>query len=155
MLRRDFFYDLPPELIADRPLAARSGSRLLALDGRTGAVTDRQFRELPDLLEPGDLLVFNDTRVIPARLYARKPTGGRVELLIERVTGERQALAHARASKPLRDGDRLACDGGATATIAARIGDLYEVAFDEPLLALLDRAGAPVEGLTAVARGGC
>ena len=141
MLRRDFHYDLPPELIADRPLAARSASRLLTLDGRTGAVADRRFRDLPELLEPGDLRVFNDTRVIPARLHARKPTGGRVELLVERVTGDARALAHARASKPIRDGDVLACDGGATATVIARIGDLYDVAFDEPLHALLERAG--------------
>ncbi|MGH8272425.1 MAG: S-adenosylmethionine:tRNA ribosyltransferase-isomerase, partial [Gammaproteobacteria bacterium] len=94
----DFNYELPARLIAQNPLAERSASRLLVLDG-AGGIEDRQMRDLPMLLEPGDLLVFNDTRVIPARLYAQKPTGGRVELLVERLTGTHSALVHARASK--------------------------------------------------------
>ncbi|MEX0900894.1 MAG: tRNA preQ1(34) S-adenosylmethionine ribosyltransferase-isomerase QueA [Gammaproteobacteria bacterium] len=141
MLRREFHYELPADLIAERPLPERSESRLLTLDGSTGAVADRMFRDLPKLLEPGDLLVFNDTRVIPARLFATKPTGGRVELLVERILDECTALAHARASKPIRAGATLHCDGGAMATVVGRGDDLYELTFDEPLLPLLDRAG--------------
>ncbi len=141
MMRREFHYELPPELIAERPLPARSESRLLTLDGRSGAVADRLFRDLPGLLEPGDLLVFNDTRVIPARLFATKPTGGRVEMLVERMLGERAALVHARASKPIRAGAELQCDGGAVATVVGRNDDLYELSFNVPLLPLLERAG--------------
>ena len=141
MKRRDFFYELPRELIAERPLAARSASRLLVLDRASGAIQDRMFRDLPGLLAPGDLLVFNDTRVIPARLFATKPTGGAVELLVERLTGARRALAHARSSKPLRDGTTLACDGGASATVLGRAGDLFELEFDASASELLERAG--------------
>ena len=99
MKRSDFNYVLPPELIAQHPLPERSASRLLVLDGSTGAVSHHHFRELLDFLLPGDLLVFNDTRVIPARLWGRKATGGNVELLLERITGAQTALAHIRASK--------------------------------------------------------
>lgn len=112
MRRSDFHFDLPDALIAQRPLPDRSASRLLALDGPTGDLQDRQFSDLPSLLRSGDLLVFNDTRVIPARLYARKPTGGRVEILIERLFGEHEAIAHLRASKtPKPDSDLLLADG--------------------------------------------
>ena len=90
--RSDFDFALPPELIAQAPLAVRSASRLLLLDGEHGRWRDGQMRELPELLEPGDLLVFNDTRVLPARLAARKPTGGRIELLLERPIGAQLAL---------------------------------------------------------------
>ncbi|MCW8973035.1 MAG: S-adenosylmethionine:tRNA ribosyltransferase-isomerase, partial [Gammaproteobacteria bacterium] len=85
MQRRDFFYELPDELIAQRPAVERRGSRLLVLDGASGGVEDRQFTDLPDPLRPGDLLVFNDTRVIPARLFGRKESGGAVEVLVERI----------------------------------------------------------------------
>ncbi|MGH8396834.1 MAG: tRNA preQ1(34) S-adenosylmethionine ribosyltransferase-isomerase QueA [Gammaproteobacteria bacterium] len=104
MRRQDFHYDLPTELIAQHPLPERSASRLLYLDGASGAYTDRQFRELPALLKPDDLLVFNDTRVIPARLFGRKQSGGAVELLVERVLDAHHALVMARASKSLRVG---------------------------------------------------
>ncbi|MFV8816930.1 tRNA preQ1(34) S-adenosylmethionine ribosyltransferase-isomerase QueA [Haliea sp. E17] len=107
MKRTDFYYDLPPELIAQHPLAERSASRLLCLDGRDGRLVHRQFSDLPGLLGADDLLVFNDTRVIPARLWGRKETGGRVEILIERVTGAHTALAHIRSSKSPRPGTRL------------------------------------------------
>ena len=93
----DFDFELPPELIAQHPAAERSASRLL--DGRGPHPIDRVFRELPDLLEAGDLLVFNDTRVIPARLYGHKSSGGKIEILIERIVGNRHALAQLRASK--------------------------------------------------------
>src|SRR6185503_143290 len=91
MRRADFFYELPEELIAQAPLAERSSSRLLALDGASARFADRAFRELPQLLAPGDLLVLNDTRVIPARGFGRKfPSGGRIELLLERILDERR-----------------------------------------------------------------
>ena len=106
MLRTDFDYDLPPELIAQRPLASRSAARLLALDG-TGGLADRAVRDLVELVRPGDLLVMNDTRVVPARLYAHKETGGRVEILIERITAPTQAMVHLRASKSPQPGSRL------------------------------------------------
>ena len=99
MKRTDFSYDLPPGLIAQHPLPERSASRLLVLDGAGGAIGHHQFSELPGLLTSDDLLVFNDTRVIPARLWGRKATGGKVEILIERLTGTHSALAHIRASK--------------------------------------------------------
>lgn len=85
MQRSDFRFHLPPELIAQRPLPERAASRLLVLDGSMGSGCDRLFRDLPALLAPGDLLVFNDTRVLPARLHAHKETGGRVEILVERM----------------------------------------------------------------------
>ncbi len=107
MKRTDFAFDLPPELIAQYPLPERSASRLLCLDGISGAVEHRRFTELPDLLKPEDLLVFNNTRVIPARLWGRKETGGRVEILVERVTGTHTALAHIRSSKSPRPGTRI------------------------------------------------
>lgn len=107
MKRTDFHYDLPQELIAQHPLAERSASRLLCLDGRDGSLAHRRFADLPGLLKPEDLLVFNDTRVIPARLWGRKETGGRVEIVIERVTGAHSALAHVRASKSPKPGSRL------------------------------------------------
>jgi S-adenosylmethionine:tRNA ribosyltransferase-isomerase len=101
----DFSYDLPSELIAQYPLPERADSRLLVLDGAAGEYGDRRFRDLPDLLRPGDLLVFNDTRVVPARLYGRKATGGKVEVLIERLDSPHSALAHIRAGKaPKKDG---------------------------------------------------
>src|SRR5688572_10965638 len=102
MQRSDFHYELPPELIAQAPLRERRASRLLVLDGATGGIEDRLFADLPALLCAGDLLVFNDTRVLPARVIGHKPTGGRVELLLERLLGPRNALVHLRAShKPL------------------------------------------------------
>ena len=137
----DFDYQLPQELIAQYPLKERSASRLLVLP-RDGQLEDRVFRDLPELLEPGDLIVFNETRVIPARLFGRKPTGGRVELLIERVTGERSALAHGRASKPLRAGQAVVLDGGGQLVVNGRQDDLVQIdSPDEPLMDLLHRAG--------------
>jgi S-adenosylmethionine:tRNA ribosyltransferase-isomerase len=99
MKRGDFNYQLPSELIAQRPLSERSASRLLVLNGASDTVSHHHFSDLFDFLQPDDLLVFNDTRVIPARLWGRKLTGGKVELLIERVTGSHSATAHIRASK--------------------------------------------------------
>ena len=104
MQRTDFSYDLPPELIAQHPLPERSGSRMLFLDGSTGATSHHSFGDFPDFIGPDDLLVFNNTRVIPARLWGRKATGGKVEILIERFTGSHQALAHIRSSKSPKAG---------------------------------------------------
>ena len=99
MKTSDFSFELPAELIAQTPLAERSASRLLAVDGSTADVNHLSFRDLPSLLNSDDLLVFNNTRVLPARLYAQKQTGGRVEILIERMLGDGGAVAHVRASK--------------------------------------------------------
>lgn len=103
----DFRFDLPAELIAQHPLPERSSSRLLTLDGRTGALADRGITDLPELLVAGDLLVFNDTRVMRARLYGEKETGGKVEVLIERLLGAREAWAQIRASKSPGPGARI------------------------------------------------
>lgn len=140
MRRTDFHYDLPEELIAQQPLAERSASRLLELNGATGAVTDRQFRELPQFFSAGDLLVFNDTRVIPARLFALKESGGRVELLLERPLEGQRALVHARASKPLRPEMLLQGRGGALRVVEKR-GDLWVIELPEPALAFFERYG--------------
>jgi S-adenosylmethionine:tRNA ribosyltransferase-isomerase len=132
MRRADFSYDLPSELIAQHPLAERSDSRLLQLDG--SACIDRQFRDLPSLLRPDDLLVFNDTRVIPARVFGTKPTGGRVEILLERILGERQILAHVNASKALRADAPITLAGGAQAVFVRREDDLFVLELDrDPL----------------------
>jgi S-adenosylmethionine:tRNA ribosyltransferase-isomerase len=141
MRRADFHYDLPDELIAQAPLPERAASRLLTLHGASGALADRRFSDLPDLLASGDLLVFNDTRVVPARMYGRKASGGRVEVLLERPLDERRILAHLRASKPPQPGHVIALDGGATATVVARRDDLWELALDTPVLPYLDAHG--------------
>jgi S-adenosylmethionine:tRNA ribosyltransferase-isomerase len=141
MLRSDFHYDLPEELIARHPLARRSDSRLLHLDGAGGALADLRFVDLPRLLRPGDLLVFNDTRVVPARLHGRKATGGQVELLLERIVGESRALVQLRSSKPPAPGSRIHLPGGAGATVVGRDGDFWLVEFDGPPAELFERHG--------------
>jgi S-adenosylmethionine:tRNA ribosyltransferase-isomerase len=143
MRRDDFTYQLPPELIAQNPLAERSASRLLGLDAATGAVRDGKFTDLPGLLRAGDLLVFNDTRVIPARVYGRKGSGGRVELLVERVLGGGRILALVRSSKSPKTGGVLQLDGGVEARIAGRQDDLFEIelASGVDAVAWLERVG--------------
>ncbi len=124
----DFDYDLPPELIAQHPAPERTASRLLHVEGGTGTLVDRAFLELPGLLAPGDLLVVNDTRVIKARLYGRKDTGGELEVLVERVLDERRVLAQVRSSKPLKEGRRaLLANGAIGATMLGRHGDFFEL----------------------------
>ncbi len=141
-MRKDLFkFELPEELIASEPTAERSASRLLALDKTSGAINHRQFVDLPSFLRSGDLLVFNNTRVIPARLWGEKATGGKVEVLIERVTGEHSALAHIRASKSPKPGNQLNFAGGYSAQMVARHDTLFELQFSAPLLALLDEIG--------------
>lgn len=134
MRRQDFHYELPPDLIAQQPLPERSASRLLTLDGATGKYVDRQFRDLLSLLEPNDLLVFNDTRVIPARLFGRKPTGGEVEFLIERVLDAHHALAQARASKPLRTGMRIHVADATDAQVVGRESEFFKLEFPDTTL---------------------
>ena len=134
----DFDFDLPAELIAQHPGASRSASRLLHV--RRDGLDDLRFDQLPGLLEPGELLVFNDTRVLRARLRGTKASGGRVEVLIERVSGEHEALAQLRASKPPRPGGRLVF-GSSEATVIERAGEFWLLRFDAPVLAVLDRDG--------------
>jgi S-adenosylmethionine:tRNA ribosyltransferase-isomerase len=141
MRRSDFEYSLPAELIAQTPLATRSASRLLVLDGATGRCADHKFLELPALLQPGDLLVFNDTRVLPARLAARRASGGRVELLLERPLPRRGALVQMRASNPLRAGEQLSSAGGAL-RLLARHEDLWEVELPEAAVEFFERFGS-------------
>ncbi len=138
MLLSDFDYELPEELIARYPAAERSASRLLVV-GDT--VEDRGFTELPSLLRAGDLLVFNDTRVIPARLHAAKETGGRVEILIERIEGETQVIAMMRASKSPKPGGRIVFEDGAEAEVLGREGEFYRLSFSTPVLPYLEAHG--------------
>lgn len=139
----DFHFDLPDELIARYPLAKRSASRLLTLDGSTGELAHKTFENLLDLLQPGDLLVFNDTRVIPARLFGKKETGGQVEVLMERLLGEHEMLAHVKASKALRPDQNIILEDGSRLTVGGRDGALFYLRNDGPetLLALLERIG--------------
>jgi S-adenosylmethionine:tRNA ribosyltransferase-isomerase len=129
MLRTDFHFELPKELIAQQPVPERSASRLLTLDGRSGAIADRQFRDLPALLQADDLLVFNDTRVIPARTFGVKDSGGRAELLLERALGATTALLHVRASKGLKEGTTVRLAGGHSARMLRREGELFVLEF--------------------------
>ncbi|HEX5055192.1 MAG TPA: tRNA preQ1(34) S-adenosylmethionine ribosyltransferase-isomerase QueA [Gammaproteobacteria bacterium] len=144
MLTRDFDYELPPELVAQHPLPQRSASRLLYIPAQdTELFEDKIFSELPSLLRAGDLLVFNDSRVFPARLYGRKTSGGQIEILIERLLGTHRALAHIRASKSPKPGSRLILPEEVQAEVLARRDDLFELEFHcmEPLLSYLQRAG--------------
>lgn len=142
MRRADFYYDLPNELIAQRPAPSRAGSRLLHVDGPSGLLRDLAFADFPSLLRAGDLLVFNDTRVIPARVIGTKPTGGKVEILLERVLSERRILAHVHASKPLRAGVPIALPGDTTAHFIQRHDDLFELELSAEPLAYFERHGA-------------
>ncbi|MCG8669428.1 MAG: tRNA preQ1(34) S-adenosylmethionine ribosyltransferase-isomerase QueA [Pseudomonadales bacterium] len=124
MKRSDFHFDLPEELIASFPAEQRSGSRLLCLDRFTGDVSDRQFVDIESLLQPGDLLVFNNTKVIPARLWGHKATGGKLEILVERVLSPQEFLAHIRSSKSPKPG-----------------AELYIEGVDEPVFEMVERQG--------------
>ena len=139
----DFDFALPPELIAQHPAAQRSASRLL--DGTSSPPVDRIFRELPALLQPGDLLVFNDTQVVKARLFGEKPTGGRLELLVERVLAGHEVVAHMKVSKKPPVGTVLAMEGGFTATLLGRWpeadGPLFRFRFSDDPYPLMERCG--------------
>jgi S-adenosylmethionine:tRNA ribosyltransferase-isomerase len=143
MQRSDFHFDLPPELIAQYPLESRTASRLLCLDGKTGALADRTFNGLPDLIQPGDLLVFNNTRVIPARLFGHKVSGGKVEVLIERLLEGNQILAHVRASKSPKPGTVIVIDDDFQLVVMARHQDLFRLVCQShtPLRQLLEQYG--------------
>jgi S-adenosylmethionine:tRNA ribosyltransferase-isomerase len=137
----DFDYELPSELIAQTPAVARTASRLLHVAG--AKVRDRGFADLPELLAPGDLLVFNDTKVIRSRVHGRKDSGGKVELLLERIVADDEAWMQLSASHAPRAGSSLMLDGGARATVIERNGRFFRlrIAADVPLAAYLDRHG--------------
>jgi len=138
----DFHFDLPLELIAQHPLPGRGDSRLLALDGPTGALCDLAFGDLPSLLRPGDLLVFNNTRVMRARLFGQKESGGRVEILVERLLAPDQALAQVRASKSPKAGGRILLPGGEALEVLGREGEMYVLrALDVGFADLMQRHG--------------
>ncbi|HEX7217983.1 MAG TPA: tRNA preQ1(34) S-adenosylmethionine ribosyltransferase-isomerase QueA [Burkholderiales bacterium] len=141
MLVSEFDYDLPSELIAQHPLPQRSESRLLRLDARTGRLSDFSFSDFPGLVDEGDAIVMNDTRVIKARLSGRKASGGRIELFVERLLGEHEALALIRASHPPALGSVLFIEDLAV-KVEGREGELYRVRFPEPAESVLERFGA-------------
>lgn len=130
MKTSDFDYHLPDTLIARYPLARRDASRLLHVDAIDASCTDRLFAELPALFRPGDLMVFNDTRVIKARLHGEKSSGGKIEALVERVLGEHEALLFMRASKSPKPGAQIRFAGAVCAQVTGREGDLFRVEFD-------------------------
>lgn len=138
----DFDYELPDDLIARFPAPERRASRLLVVDPARDALRDSRFSALPSLLDENDLLVFNDTRVIKARLFGQKDTGGRVEVLLERVEDERNALAHVRASKSPKPGTVLQLPGGCHAEVSSRDGELFRLRFDRPLGPYLEEHGS-------------
>jgi S-adenosylmethionine:tRNA ribosyltransferase-isomerase len=137
----DFDYALPGELIAQFPTEERGESRLLVVDAATANLTDQKFADLPALLKPGDLLVFNDTRVIRARLFGSKDSGGRVEILIERIVSDRTALAQVRASKSPKAQSKLTLAGGNTALVIGRDNDFFELEFAVPVAPYLEEYG--------------
>ena len=147
----DFEYELPPQLIAQHPLPNRSASRLMEVIGDRECdpiINDRQFNEILDLVKPGDLLVFNDTKVIPARLFGKKETGGAIEVMLERVTGEHTAIAQVRASKTPKAGSQvfLENNGAVTSiTIEGRENQhenpFFQIRFERPCLEVLEKFG--------------
>jgi S-adenosylmethionine:tRNA ribosyltransferase-isomerase len=139
----DFDYQLPPELIASIPLTERSASRLLIVEGDSGIYHDGRFTDVVNLLRAGDLLVFNNTRVIPARLHGQKLSGGKVEVLVERVLDEHQVLAHVRASKAPKPGVKLLLEQAIHAEMLGRVDDLFQLRFlgDTAVLDLLEQYG--------------
>ena len=143
MKKSDFYYDLPDELIAQQPLFERSASRLLCLDKETDAIEDRQFSDLLALLHKDDLLVLNNTKVIPARLFGHKQSGGKVEILIERVLNDREVLAHMRSSKSPKAGALIELDAGFQCLVLGRVDDLFHLKFqgDEALEDILQCIG--------------
>lgn len=143
MQRKDFFYHLPETLIAREPATERRGSRLLKVDGTRHTIEHQQFPALLSLIEPGDLMIFNDTRVIPARLFGKKGSGGQVEILIERLLDGQRVLAHTRASKSPKPGSHILLDDGTQITVVARHDALFELKFEGSSTALdvLERVG--------------
>ena len=143
MKKSDFNFELPPELVAQAPLPERSSSRLLLVPPAPAPFSDRLVRDLPEFLRAGDLLVFNDTRVIPARLFGMKESGGRVEILLERITASHEVRAQIGASKSPKPNSRIQLDDGTAVTVLGRDGEFYQLRFDtdEPLEQVLLRTG--------------
>jgi len=137
----DFSFELPDSLIARHPLAERQGSRLLVLDGPSGALEHRRFTDLLGYVQPGDLMVFNNTRVIPARVFGQKASGGKLEILVERVLDTHRVLAHVRSSKSPKPGSMILLEGAAEVEMVARHDALFELRFADEVLPLLDRIG--------------
>jgi S-adenosylmethionine:tRNA ribosyltransferase-isomerase len=143
MKKSDFVYSIPAELIAQKPLSERSASRLLCLNRSTGQIEDKQFNDFIDLIDPRDLMVFNDTRVIPARLFGKKLSGGKVEILIERIRDEHHAIALVRASKTPKPGTLLLLAEGYCCEVQGREDDLFILEFKGPqsLMQILEKIG--------------
>ncbi|ABI38459.1 MULTISPECIES: tRNA preQ1(34) S-adenosylmethionine ribosyltransferase-isomerase QueA [Shewanella] len=139
----DFSFDLPDELIARYPMAQRNASRLLTLDGNTGTLADKQFTDLLGMINPGDLMVFNNTRVIPARLFGQKASGGKLEILVERMLDDKRILAHVRSSKSPKVDSIIHLDGGYEMKMAARHDALFELELlsDLTILEVLEAVG--------------
>ncbi|TVL22871.1 S-adenosylmethionine:tRNA ribosyltransferase-isomerase [Shewanella xiamenensis] len=139
----DFSFDLPDELIARYPMAQRTASRLLTLDGNTGTLADKQFTDLLEMINPGDLMVFNNTRVIPARLFGQKSSGGKLEILVERMLDDKRILAHVRSSKSPKVDSIIHLDGGYEMKMAARHDALFELELlsDLTILEVLEAVG--------------
>ncbi|CAH9054219.1 S-adenosylmethionine:tRNA ribosyltransferase-isomerase [Pseudoalteromonas holothuriae] len=125
----DFSFELPDELIARHPKKERSSSRLLALDGNSGLISHKIFTDIVDMLQPNDVMIFNNTKVIPARMFGQKSTGGKVEVLVERVLDEHRVLAHVRSSKSPKAGTTLILEGKAEVKMLGRQGELFELQF--------------------------
>jgi S-adenosylmethionine:tRNA ribosyltransferase-isomerase len=142
MRRTDFHFELPQELIAQQPTATRSASRMLLLDAAAEVRKDLQFRDFPSLLDAGDLLVFNDTRVIAARIFGVKDSGGRVEILLERALTATTALVHLRASKGLKAGVPVRLAGGQSARMLGRQDDLFRLEFSCDVVPFFEAHGA-------------
>ncbi|MDO9047395.1 MAG: tRNA preQ1(34) S-adenosylmethionine ribosyltransferase-isomerase QueA [Methylobacter sp.] len=143
MKKSDFNYLLPEALIAQKPLPDRDASRLLCMDRDTGQITDRQFTDFIDLIDERDLLVFNDTKVIPARLFGKKQSGGKVEILIERILDDHHAIAHVRASKTAKAGTLIELDSDYSCEVLGRADDLFQLEFkgENSLLTILEQIG--------------
>ena len=139
----DFHFDLPEELIAKAPKSERSSSRLMCVEGTTGEIEHKVFADILTKVEPGDLLVFNNTRVIPARMFGQKESGGKVEILVERIVDEHSVLAHVRANKSPKPGNILILEGEVRAQMVGRQDDLFELKFlgEETVLSALERKG--------------
>lgn len=143
MKLKDFSFELPEHLIAKYPTEKRADSRLLHLNGISGQTSHRQFKDMPELVESGDLLVFNNTRVMPARLLGKKETGGQVEVLVERILPDDTVLAHVRASKAPKPGTRLRLEDAIDVEVTGRDDALFLLNFqhEEPVLSLLEKHG--------------
>lgn len=140
---KDFSFELPDELIARYPQKERSASRLLCLDGTSGAVQHEQFKQIIEHVQAGDLLIFNDTRVIPARLLGEKVSGGKVEVLVERIIDEHRVLAHLRSNRSPKPGAKMILEGAVEAEMLGRQDALFELRFNtaEPVLEVLEQYG--------------